>query len=377
MKRPIRKLLVAAVAVMALMAFAAAAASAATSVDVNAFDQLEVNAATGVDNTINIYPTSLSDYYQVVDSADTVTPGAGCVSDTANSVTCGPVLSDVAVEANDGDDYVSAYFITDQFYAYGDEGNDTLIGPGSVHSVLYGGSGTDDLVGGSAYDAILGGDDGDSISGQGGEDALWGQGDDDAILGGNGIDSIDGGDGADTINGNAGSDALTGGSGDDSIYGDADDDSLVGGPGADLLDGGSGTDLASYTDKTVGGGLVVTIDGSANDGQSSEGDNVAVSTENLTGTAFGDNLRGASTGTVSNTISGGAGADVIYGYGGGDTLTGGTSFDLVYGGDGNDTINVRDGASDSTDCGAGTDVANADLTPFDSTVTNCETVNRA
>lgn len=348
-----------AAAAMSVIAISATAATAATTAEVNGFDQLEVVAGWGVNNSINIYPTGISNTYQVVDSADTVSAGAGCTQDSANSVTCGVVLAETSVWGNDGDDYISAYFLPTVFSARGGEGADTISGSGAAGNIVYGEGGDDTITGGGGFDQVDGGADNDTISGAGMEDNLWGNSGNDTINGGGAADMLDGGTGTDTLNGGDG------------------DDSLRGGLGADVHNGDAGTDEATYSERSVGGGVTVSIDGSANDGTSGEGDNVTSTVENLTGTPFGDNLKGPTTGTVGNAINGGGAADSIYGYGGADSLTGGGSFDLVYGGDGNDTINSKDSFNDSTDCGAGTDTVNADLAPFDSTVTACETVNRS
>ncbi len=152
----------------------------------------------------------------------------------------------------------------------GGNGEDTLLGSGSLAASLNGGHGDDSIVGGGLADTLVGDDGQDSINGGAGNDSInAGDGQDtvdggigdDTILGGDGQDSIDGGvgndnitsddgsdtvnggDGNDTLNGMAGADSIDGQNGNDSILGGAGDDTLLGGSGADIADGQAGNDL--------------------------------------------------------------------------------------------------------------------------------------
>ena len=60
------------------------------------------------------------------------------------------------------------------------------------------------------------------------------------------------------------------------------------------------------------------IDGAADDGEASEGDNIATDVENLTGGTGADTLTGDG---GANLLDGGTGADVLNGGGGTDTVT--------------------------------------------------------
>src|SRR5215213_1797347 len=62
------------------------------------------------------------------------------------------------------------------------------------------------------------------------------------LNGNDGDDTLIGGGGSDTISGNNGDDSLVGGDGDDTLNGGANNDTARGGPGEDLLDGGLNTD---------------------------------------------------------------------------------------------------------------------------------------
>lgn len=209
-------------------------------------------------------------------------------------------------------------------------------------------------------------------------------------------------------------------------------DTLISGGGADTLDGGNDYDTVSYASR--GSNVIVDADNSADDGESGENDNVKTNVEVIEG-GWGDDtltvttvnafteLRGGSGNDTLNgrnnnspiwevfygedgndtinpaggsdiayggeggdVINGGGGSDWYYGEGGDDTIAGGSGNDTLEGGsgadgisgnDGNDTIRVQDGENDQTDCGLGTDTANADLLTLDSYVNGCETVNRS
>ena len=117
--------------------------------------------------------------------------------------------------------------------------------------------------------------------------------------------------------GDEGADVLTGGI----ESGEVD---LVGGPGPDVLTGGPGRQDVSYDDRA--GGVTVTLDGVANDGNAidalpglinSPRDNVRPGIEFLTGTAAGDSLTG---GDGDESIFPLAGEDRVSGLGGTDIL---------------------------------------------------------
>jgi hypothetical protein len=149
---------------------------------------------------------------------------------------------------------------------------------------------------------------------------------------------VDAGTGNDRVSTGAGKDWLMGGDG---------DDTLDGGLGADVLIGGAGTDTADFSART--GSVAVTLDGTANDGQAGEGDNVSGnSIESVTGGGADDSLTGSA---AANALMGGAGNDTLDGGAGGDTLDGG---------DGGDTMKSRDGVQDKVACGPGADSVDAD-----------------
>ncbi len=156
-------------------------------------------------------------------------------------------------------------------------------------------------------------------------------------------------DGADDLMGAQGFDILDGGAGDDKL--------TPAGPG-DTVAGGAGVDTARYSG--YADGVVVTLDGVADDGKPTESQNVAADVENVTG------------GTGADDLSGNAAANTLRGGEGGDTLQGGGGADALQGEGGNDLIRARDGAADTVDCGPGEDTVIADVA--DVADADCETV---
>jgi Ca2+-binding RTX toxin-like protein len=165
---------------------------------------------------------------------------------------------------------------------------------------------------------------------------------DDTLSGGPDADQIDGLAGNDTIEGNGGNDTLIGGEGNDILAGGAGNDTLRGGAGNDTLDGGASFDLADYSTADVLAGIVVDMNLSTGQVQSSGvGDpaNVGIDTllnvEAVRGTAFDDVMTAGSTGM---TFYGGAGNDALHGGAADDVFVGGQGNDQIDGGTGTDTL---------------------------------------
>ena len=149
-----------------------------------------------------------------------------------------------------------------------------------------------------------------------------------------------------TVYGGAGNDTLRGGSGDDTLDGGAGNDTFAMGTapdGADTCAGGAGTDIADYSARTAA--LTITIDGTGNDGEASEADDIGTDIETVKG------------GTANDTITGSTGPDTLYGGAGNDTLKGGDGNDILNGDAGNDTFDEEAAANgaDVMNGGAGTD----------------------
>jgi Ca2+-binding RTX toxin-like protein len=148
--------------------------------------------------------------------------------------------------------------------------------------------------------------------------------------------TINCGDGNDTANGGSGNDVIRGGIGNDELSGKGGDDVLDGGPGADKMFGGNGVDTADYSARTEN--LTITLDGSANDGATGEGDNVKDTVENVSGGSGNDNISSPDANNINNTFAGGDGNDNLSGGGGDDVLDGWVGHDTCTGGEGNDVL---------------------------------------
>ncbi|HSV61092.1 MAG TPA: peroxidase family protein [Variovorax sp.] len=249
---------------------------------------------------------------------------------------------------------------------------DTLSGLGG-NDTLNGGLGADSLIGGDGNDQLNGGDDDDTLDGGIGNDTLDGGAGNDTLTAGAGNDNLFGDDGNDVLDGGIGNDAMNGGDGDDTFLVDSATDTVAEG-------GGGGTDTVqssvtyTITDADVEnltllgtGNINGTGNGSANVLTGNSGNNV------LTGGGGTDTANYAaaaaavtvSLAAVGAQATGGAGNDTLssienlVGSALGDTLTAGAGANLLSGGGGNDTLNATvDNVRDTLDGGAGTDTAN-------------------
>ncbi|MGD9638417.1 MAG: beta strand repeat-containing protein [Alphaproteobacteria bacterium] len=313
------------------------------------------------------------------------------------------------VNGSTGDDVINGSNSTVRVVAYGNNGNDTILG-GSANDYLRGDAGDDILEGGADNDVLIGGAGADTLRGGDGNDSLYIDSDDVEINGGDGsdvatlqtamtldlaatsIENVNGSAGDDVINGsnstvrvvaygNNGNDTILGGSandylrgdaGDDILEGGADNDVLIGGAGADTLRGGDGNDslYIDSDDVEISGGEgsdVATLQ------TAMTLDLAATSIENVNGSA-GDDVINGSNSTVrivaygnngNDTILGGSANDYLRGDAGDDILEGGADNDVLIGGAGADTLRGGDGNDslyiDSDDIeingGEGSDVA--------------------
>ncbi|TMJ14706.1 MAG: calcium-binding protein, partial [Alphaproteobacteria bacterium] len=154
----------------------------------------------------------------------------------------------------------------------------------------------------------------------------------------------------DTVKGGGTLDSLTGMAGDDTLDGWYGNDTLSGGAGNDTLIGGEGLDTATYVNSTAGVNVDLRIAGAQDTG--GEGIDTLVGIEYLTGSNFGDTLRGNDDFNliIDNAVSGPAGqTDALYGYGGRDSLlvtraaAAPATNVLMDGGDGDDLIQLAAG----------------------------------
>ncbi|MEQ1809226.1 MAG: calcium-binding protein [Terricaulis sp.] len=295
------------------------------------------------------------------------------------------------VLAGAGNDTINAATQTAAFYTYAGGGADTVTG-GSNNDNIYGQDGNDILSGGDGADLMMGESGADQLSGAGGDDTLWVDSQDTLISGGAGYDfvyfvgtgglNLDagasglewfflGGDvdiinaatqtvgivvyaggGADTITGGAGTDVIFGQDGNDVLFGGALNDTLWGEAGADQITGGDGDDtlIIDVQDTLIIGGNgydFVYFTGAGN----FVIDAGAAGLEWLFSSGGNDTINAATqtTGIVvyaaggGDTVTGGAGADVIFGQDGNDILVGGGQNDTLWGEAGADQLSGGDG----------------------------------
>jgi Ca2+-binding RTX toxin-like protein len=292
---------------------------------------------------------------------------------TAHAAICITAIAKAAparVDAGDRGDVLEAANGTVVFL--GGEGND----------VAHGSAAADSLDGGPGDDRLYAGAGGDVLVGDWGNDELYGEAGFDRMLGGNGDDLLAGGDDPDLLHAEDGNDVLDGGAGADELFPDDGADLVRGGPD------GTRMDRVSYAGRF--GPVNVSLDGVANDGSAGEGDNVMPDVEEIYGGDGADTLSVVDPPAPANrpydfSLFGGAGNDTLIGAGGRDDLFGGFGNDVLRGnagqdrfgplsGDpGDDTIFARDGVSDITLCGPGSDTAELDV-GLDSPLLDCETL---
>lgn len=272
--------------------------------------------------------------------------------------------------------------------------------PSGYSDTLIGYAGDDTLSGGNGISVYFGRAGNDSLSGAGGDDGLHGEAGHDTLRGGSGDDMLQGGSGNDLLDGGAGDDLIYGndgadiyrfgrGYGNDMVY-NYDSNPLTPGDSIELGSGILPSDIRLW--RTWNNGLYLEILGTSdslvvyefftNDGQGGmqverinfvDGtvwdfntirSRALLSTENddwitgLDGTA--NTLSGGagndvlSAGAQADSLSGGNGDDVLNGYQGKDTLRGGQHHDLLGGGEGNDSL-FGDEGRDRLDGGEGDD----------------------
>jgi Ca2+-binding RTX toxin-like protein len=223
--------------------------------------------------------------------------------------------------------------------AYGGAAADTLTGNNFSDNVFDGGHGTDVMNGGSGNDSCdyasrtnlvtVHLEDSLANDGEAGEN--------DQCLN---MENSRGGSAADVLIGGAGANVLTGGGGFDAILGGDGSDQLDGGSGGGALDGGAAADLmfngfCDYSGRT--NPIVVTTDGTADDGESGESDdcsNVGPEASGAIGGSGDDVLFGSK--NFAETFDGGGGTDTLSG-GPADDAPGSTA-DVLIGGAGPEDV---------------------------------------
>lgn len=328
-----------------------------------------INNLTGGNTTSNrMIGGSAADFLIGGGLADTLIGGAG------NDVIFGDYVNtfNTAVTTADGNDVLE-----------GGAGNDVLVG-GMGEDVLRGGDGDDTLVGGIAnatpagLSAVYTNDGGNDVfDGGDGTDLAYayytgragGVRFDLGNLAGDSAITVDGiasgsftsiervvfrgGLGNDVVRGGGTLDTLVGNEGDDVLDGWYGNDTLSGGLGNDTLIGGEGLDTATYVNSTTAVNVDLRIQGVAQD-TGGEGIDTLIGIEYLTGSAFGDTLRGNDEFNliIDNTVAATTArsqTDALYGYGGNDSIlvtrVGGTVATTIAmdGGDGDDFLELRSG----------------------------------
>ncbi|MDE0007102.1 MAG: calcium-binding protein, partial [Gammaproteobacteria bacterium] len=250
---------------------------------------------------------------------------------------------------------------------------------------------------GSMHDDMLGGDDEvNELYGMGGDDMLSGGANNDMLMGDAGDDTLDGGMGIDELKGGAGDDVFVykgatindrvpdaatddtdTPNADESLHRAIDLDTLAGGDEFDisndgdlLVDGGAGMDtidVSGAAHDTLTSGVNVDLNArvvtarptddtettdvnEANLGKTDVA--VYTSIEKVIGGDGHDRLTGYE--SISTTLVGGDGNDIMNGGDLGDWIEGGSGHDSMVGGAGDDTI-VGGGGNDTLNGGLGTD----------------------
>ncbi|MEM6447500.1 MAG: calcium-binding protein, partial [Cyanobacteria bacterium P01_D01_bin.123] len=247
----------------------------------------------------------------------------------------GTDVSKVVFSGGDGDDLFDASASTQRLHAYGDAGNDTLLG-GAAKDWLNGGDGNDYLQGGDSTDILFGHEGNDTLVGDTGNDLkIAGSGDDRLIWNnGDGSDFMLGGRGYDVVEVNgadaAGDKFVLQANGRRTVFTrqnlgffqlNIDDVERF------EINGGGGNDTLTVKDLEATDVEIVAFSGG-------EGDDLFDASQTTTplsvfGDAGNDTLLG---GLDNDEIDGGAGNDFIAGGGGNDTLMGGAGDDTLIGG---------------------------------------------
>jgi Ca2+-binding RTX toxin-like protein len=274
-----------------------------------------------------------------------------------------PVTADLTINGGDGDDVITGGNGDDTIN--GGNGNDTFKASATDGDDTFnGGAGTDkadysvrtaDLtitMDGSTASGDLTASEADVI-GLDVEDLVSGSGND-TLTGNVSSNHIQGGAGDDVISGGANAGACT--TDNDTLDGEAGNDTFDEGSAADcgdVLNGGAGTDIVDYQLRS--NDLAITLDTSANDGESGEKDNVKSDVEvivagsgndTITGSTNADNLHG---GPGDDTINAGGGNDTIYGDSGDDILNGEAGDDTFVAGDVDPLYTTTENAGDDND----------------------------
>ena len=244
---------------------------------------------------------------------------------------------------------------------------DKLMGQGG-NDMIFGGTGNDMLDGGAGNDMLNGGKGNDELKGGAGSDMIYADAMD-TVIDGYGVaddtettedESVEDAMDVDTLSYAMVSnedemgitttlaDTITnienivGSDYDDNLTGDEQSNVIEGGAGRDTLDGGGGdgVDTLSYesSDDWVRVTLMNGNDAAATTSRGHARGDTAMNFENVTGSAYDDELTGND---AANVLMGLAGDDEITGADGADTVEGGAGADELDGDNGNETGQTR------------------------------------
>lgn len=357
-------------------------------------DHIEYRAAAGELNQLDLGQSGST--YAIADRVSNVFAGAGCQPAGTRRVHCSlNGVRFVSIDLGDRNDSVDSI------------GDLPGFATPSVQQVLIGGIGDDFMIAGTGQNTLDGQAGNDTLFGFSGPDNMNGREGNDTLIPGTGRDVVVGAAGRDRVSyvthpapvvvsvdgaandgaagegdnvaadveeleGSGGNDVLAGNELVNRFFGSPGNDTYIGGagnddylassdPGADTFHGGAGTvDAVSYSGRSQA--IVVNLDGQANDGTSAvEGDNVMPDVESVSGGQGADFLFGNA---ANNRLFGSGGADVITGNGGTDFVSAGLGDDRVF---------VKDRIADTVNCGGGTaDRVERDA-GLDSISSTCET----
>ncbi|MBM6582765.1 hypothetical protein ILT44_21395, partial [Microvirga sp. BT689] len=299
-------------------------------------------------------------------------------------------VGDDTVWGDGGNDRIDGGYGNDRLYGgAGDDiitdlGGDDVIHGGDGNDVIQGGNGINLIMGGSGKDFIITGEDISEVAAGEGDDFIFGAKTNVQMAGNEGNDWIeigtqDGapGDNFDPFAGDAvsGHDVFVGGGGFDEMVGEGGDDIFVGSDAEDRMEGASGYDWVTYKNDKMG----VTVDmrlSAFNEAPIAASPNSFMDrfeeTEGLSGSRFGDVLRGNDVDPVTIVNHGGTlgsvltNPDLINGlqaflgagvtqFAGGNIILGGDGSDIIEGRGGDDLIdgdkwlNVRISVRDIND----------------------------
>ncbi|WP_445322692.1 hypothetical protein [Pseudoduganella rhizocola] len=235
-------------------------------------------------------------------------------------------------------------------------GNDNLTGT-SGNDTMNGLAGADTMSGGAGDDTYTVENTGDTVIEEGGEgtdkvNVAYTAANQTFSLSANVEHATVTGTVATHLVGNALDNILTGNAAANKLTGDAGDDTLDGGKGNDTLTGGTGDDLY-YVD--AASDVAIELDGEGSDTVLSTAASYTLSANvevlRYTGTAAFTGKGNAS----DNAITGGNGADKLFGEAGNDTLAGGAGNDALTGGTGADVFVLSGGLDTISDFVTGTD----------------------